>query len=624
MQLNVRNIFIACIITSALTSFAHEMSDTASIKLNEVVVTGSRIPIDKRLLPMTVNVIGRKQIEESHQYSLLPVLTSEVPGLFITQRGVMGYGVSGGAAGGMAMRGLSGNGRLMVLIDGHPQYAGIMGHPISDAATSVMTDKVEVVRGPASVIYGSNAMGGVVNIVTRSLPKDGFSTNISIGGGSYGTVQAEGVTRMRKGPVGALASVNYGRTDGHRRNMGFDMYSGFVKVTYDFSKHWNAYTDIDLLHFHSNHPGEASSPINDAAQSVTRGTYSFSLQNNYDIASGSVSVFYNWGNHWINDGYSGSASPRAYRFVSRDHTGGISLFESANLFDGNTVTLGFDYMNVGGRAWNRYVSGPQVNESEMLADKKEDLFAGYVDIRQTLGAVAFNVGVRADKHSHMGTEWIPQGGISWQMPNLLSLKASVSKGFRYPTLREMYMFPPQNPNLDPESIWNYEMALTQELPSVGINYGVNIYYINGSNLIQSVPRQGATPINLNTGRVENYGVECQVGWHINRQWDVSANYSFLHMKKVLISAPEHKLNINATYTYKRLSLHSSLQYVNSLYVATDKTEDFLLWNITAQYNILKHFALWTRLDNILAQKYEYIKGYPMPRMTAMLGVNMMF
>lgn len=610
---------ISAMLPTAVT--AVEVTDTTTRNLDEVVVTGTRSPIDKRLLPMTVSVVGRSQIEEAHQPSLLPILTADVPGLFATQRGMIGYGVSGGSAGSISMRGLSGNGRLMVLVDGHPQYAGIMGHPIADAATSVMTERVEVVRGPASVVYGSNAMGGVVNIVTRSLPSDGIKTNISLGGGSYGTVQADAVSRIRKGAFGTLASLNYGHTDGHRRDMTFDQYSGFAKLTYDFSPHWNAYTDIDLLHFHSANPGEVASPLADARQSVTRGTYSVALQNRYADASGSISFFYNWGNHWINDGHSPNASARAYRFLSRDHTGGVSLFESFPLFRGNSTTVGFDYMNVGGKAWNHYVSGVREGENDILADKREDMFAGYVDVRQTISSLTLNAGVRADRHSHMGTEWVPQGGVSWQMPHSMSLKASASKGFRYPTMREMYMFPPQNPDLKPEKMWSYELAFTHVLPSAGIDYALNLYYINGDNLIQSVPRQGASPLNMNTGRVENYGVEGQASWLINSNWRVAANYSFLHMKKVLLSAPDHKLNISATYSRSKLSIYTAIQYVNGLHTAPDKTEDFILWNLTAQYSVFRHVDIWTRLDNILAQKYEYIQGFPMPRMTTMFGVN---
>lgn len=86
----------------------------------------------------------------------------------MTARGVMGYGVSGGASGDINLHGLSGSfARVIVLIDGRPLYMGLMGHPISDICQSYLAEWVEVLHGPASVLYGSNAMGGVINIVTR-------------------------------------------------------------------------------------------------------------------------------------------------------------------------------------------------------------------------------------------------------------------------------------------------------------------------------------------------------------------------------------------------------------------------------------------------------------------------
>ena len=145
--------------------------------LDEVVVTGTRNETDAAQLSATVSVIDRKQIEQANTPSLLPILTEQVPGLFVSSRGIMGYGVSGGAAGEINLRGISGSsGRLMVLIDGHPQYMGLMGHPIADAYQALMAEKVEVLRGPASVLYGSNAMGGVINIITRKMQTEVHTT----------------------------------------------------------------------------------------------------------------------------------------------------------------------------------------------------------------------------------------------------------------------------------------------------------------------------------------------------------------------------------------------------------------------------------------------------------------
>ena len=197
--------------------------------IERVVVTGTRNRTDIRHLPMTVSVVGRQTVERANEPSLLPVLTEQVPGLFAAGRGVMGYGVSGGAAGQLSVRGIGGPAQegvpttgMLVLIDGHPQYMGLFGHPVSDACQSFLAERVEVLRGPASVLYGSNAMGGVVNIVTRKMEEDGVRTHVGAGYGSYNTLQTEVTNRVRRGRFTSIVSGSYNRTDGHRPDMGFD------------------------------------------------------------------------------------------------------------------------------------------------------------------------------------------------------------------------------------------------------------------------------------------------------------------------------------------------------------------------------------------------------------------
>lgn len=234
-------------------------------RLDEVVVTGSRSSVNVRHLPMTVTVIGHEKLVEQHQQNVLPTVMQQVPGMTVTSRGMMGYGVSGGAAGGINLRGISGGaGQLLVLIDGHPQYNGVYGHPISDSYQTLMADKVEVLRGPASVLYGSNAMGGVINIVTRKMLADGMKTTVDLGAGSYGTVQAEATNQFRSGKFSSTVTGQYGRSDNHRPRMGFEQYGGYMKMGYDFSANWIASVDADITHFNASHPGSTTNPLYDA------------------------------------------------------------------------------------------------------------------------------------------------------------------------------------------------------------------------------------------------------------------------------------------------------------------------------------------------------------------------
>lgn len=426
-----------------------------------------------------------------------------MPGLFTTSRGIMGYGVSTGAAGGMSLRGIGGSptAGLLVLIDGHPQYMGLMGHPIADAYQTMMTERVEVLRGPASVLYGSNAMGGVINIVTRQMKEEGSKTDVQAAYGSYNTLQTEVTNRLKRGRFSSIVTGSYNRSDGHRPDMDFEQYGGYAKLGYDFNDRWKLWGDVNVTHFNASNPGTVAAPYIDNDSRIIRGMASAALENHYRRTSGALSFFYNWGRHKINDGYHPGEEPQTAHFNSKDRMMGISWYQSATLFEGNRITAGFDYQHFGGESWYKVLA---TGEKQPQVDKQLDELAGYVDFRQNIGSwLSLDAGLRVDHHSHTGTEWIPQGGLAFHLPRQAELKAMVSKGFRNPTIRELFMFS-QNPDLLPESLVSYELAYTQRLCDNSLTYGLNLYYINGKNIIQVDPAQRK---NVNTGHIENWGTE---------------------------------------------------------------------------------------------------------------------
>ena len=242
-------------------------------------------------------------------------------------------------------------------------------------------------------------------------------------------------------------------------------------------------------------------------------------------------------------------------------------------------------------------------------------------------AAGGHAGLPADHHSRVGTEWVPQAGIAFHLPRAVEVKLSASKGFRYPILREMYMFPPQNPDLKPESMWNYELALSQQLADGRLTYGVNLFYIDGKNLILTLPNpSGSGMLNLNSGRIENAGAEIEAAWRIDERWTVDANYSYLHMEHPVVAAPEHKFHAGADFRCGRWHLTSGVQYIAGLYTQTDPvtTQEFVLWNMQASFRAARWLGIWARGENLLAQRYEINAGYPMPRTTVMAGFDVHF
>lgn len=350
MRNTVSYVLAAALCLASLHHANGQPADTAAIEkvhpIREVIVTGTRNETDIRHLPMTVSVVGREKIDADKRPSLLPTLTEQVPGLFITGRGVMGYGVATGSSGAMTMRGI-GNGTqgtpttgMLVLIDGHPQYMGLMGHPIADACRADMAERVEVVRGPASMLYGSNAMGGVINIVTRQMKDEGVRTSLQAGYGSYNSLQTNLTNRIRKGRLNSVVTGSYDRTDGHRPRMGFDQYGGSVKLGFELSRRWTLAANGNITHFNAENPGTVGAPIFDNLMRITRGNASLAIDNRYERTSGSLSLYHNQGRHRINDGYSAGETPLDYRFNSRDRLTGISWHQTVALFRGNHTTFG--------------------------------------------------------------------------------------------------------------------------------------------------------------------------------------------------------------------------------------------------------------------------------------------
>ncbi len=614
---------------SLLTTVALALSltlgaQTDSIALDEIVVTGSRVAADARLLPMTVTVIGRDVLASSHSSSVLPVVMEQVPALTVTSRAVMGYGVSTGAAGGINMRGISGGaGQLLVLIDGMPQYNGIFGHPISDSYMTMMTERVEVLRGPASVLYGSNAMGGVINIVTRGMATDGVKTDLNVGAGSYGTFNAEATLAARHGGFSATASAHYGRSDNHRPRMGFEQYGGYASVGYDLSAYWKTRLVADVTHFNASYPGSTSASLYDADQYITRGVVSAAVENHYEHIGGAFTVFSNFGRHKIDDGTTDTAQPTQRYFRSKDALTGVSLYQTVHASTTTDVTAGVDFVHIYGNAYyTSKATGEVIDTPNKQSGRSyRNEVAVYAKARQGVCKwLSVDAGLRMDHHSITGTEWIPQAGLVVAPRDNGEVKLSVSKGFRNPTMREMYLYPPSNEQLEPERIMNYELSWHHRPGK--LRYGVNLFYLNGDNMIQTVERK-----NVNTGKIENCGMECDARYRINNHWTLTTNHAFLHMEHPVIAAPQYKGFVGAQFDSRRWHVRSGLQVIAGLFTAVGENEtkeNFCLLNIAADYAVAKSVTLWLTGDNLLAQRYEYNSGYPMPRATFMAGVKLSF
>jgi len=602
---------------------------TDSIRtLDGVEITCRRGITTEGFIPQAVTVIDKEQLEGRFESQVLNSLTELVPGLFSTQRGVLGYGISTGAAGGINIRGIGGtnSAQVLMLIDGHPQYAALMGHPIADTYQVPNLKRVEVVRGPSSVLYGSNAMGGTINLVTDDARmQDGASGKARVMYGSYNTLQSSVSAKNRQGKMYQAGSVLYNRTDGHRDNMGFEQIQGDLNLGYDISSNWNVSANVNASRIISHNPGTEAKPLEDNEATIIRGVASVIAENRYERTNGAVSAFYNWGDHKINDGHDVGAADLLYRFNSLDNLSGINAWQSFSYLPGNTTTAGLDYMHAKGDTWFEWkdgtISSPWRKDLPKI-EKSSDEIAAYANTQQRLGQSFYlTAGLRYVNHSLVGDEWVPAAGLIYRYGTDHVFKLSASKGYRNPTFKDMYLFKIANEDLLPEELMNYEFNWSGIFMDGRLRTDASIFYIDGKNVI--VPVAGK---NTNSGEIENWGFDVDASFSVSNQISLSGNYSFLHMENPIIAAPEHKAYLAGTWHSGKYAVNTGLQYVAGLYSnvteGSEQQENFLLWNLRASYKENEHLTIFAKGENLLNQSYQINAGYPMPGATVMVGVEL--
>ncbi len=605
------------------------------INLQGVVVSANKIQVNRNSVPLSISVIDREEIEASSESALLPVLSQRVPGLFVTQKGITGFGVNDGSAGTVNIRGVGQGNKVLMLFDGQPQWAGIFGHALPDTYVASDVERVEVIRGPGSLMYGSNAMGGVVNIITRHHKQEGRRTQARIMYGSYNTQKYMVNNGYNIGNFSSFISLNHDRTDGHRPNSKFHITNGFANLGYKINEHYRVTGDLSLAKFKTQNPGEIDAPVLDYLVDVLRGTTSFALENHHEKTSGALRVFYNWGNHEVNDGYEPGGTPRSYLFRSDDHNTGVLLYQSFRLVEGNTFTAGIDYKNWGGHAWQDSIN----NNKNELIDKSVNEIAGYVIMQQDLfDMLSINAGVRYEHNSVFGGEWVPQAGLTFRPLEGNVIRASFSKGFRSPNIREMYMWGAANADLKPENMLNYEVAVGQSFLDGRLYGEVTAFFIDGKNMIESVRVNPASQFpqeNRNVGTFTNKGIELEGRYQILRNLSMDMNYSYLHTSKALLAAPAHKLNVGATYSPGRFTFNANVQSVYDLYVRLENPankisevkENYTVLNARAAYRFGsrdKGLNLFVKGENLTATRYTINYGFPMPKAVFMGGIDVTF
>ncbi len=598
------SLFLLIVCFSTAYSQLQKPDSVKTYYTEPVVVTGTQESLSRKYVPASISVVTSADLQSSGQISLLDALSEEVPGLFVPQRGVLGYGIEN-SAGTISIRGLGGNPttEVLVMIDGIPQFMGLYGHPLSDSYLSEDAARVEVIRGPGSMLYGTNAMGGVVNIITKKAEQNGAGLTGGANYGSFDTQEYNGGLGYNDGKFNILVSGDHDQTNGTRAYSSFNTNDGYLNAGYNVDENFDLYATGCINKFKTYDPGPESAPSIDNWFEILRSSGSISLDEKYAQMDGSLKLFYSYGHHSIFGG-----------FLSDDRNLGAEIYQNFRPFDGNIITVGADFQHYGGGAYDSTTDYGihYIDESGIYAMVEQFL----------MDQIMVDAGARFVSNNVFGSQVVPSAGISWSATNSTTLKASVSEGYRNPSIGELYIFfPLENSNLKPEKMWDYEISLLQSV-SGRIGFELTGFVEKGSNLIEG----GWATFSqfVNSGDFTHKGIE--FGGHCVPidGLKINANYSFVEPGQETYETPKHKLFVGVNFVYERATLNLTFQHIAVLYGADgsqEKLPDYTLLGVRVSYQVAEFAKVYVSGENLFNNSYQTIYDYPMPGRTLFAGLN---
>lgn len=583
-----------------------------------IVVTPDQTPNE--------SVTTAQEISRTSARTVFDALEELSPAVFVTRRGVMGYGIATNGTGAVNLRGVGGspNTDILVVLDGRPDFQGEMGHTLPDFYSLSDTGSIRLTEGPASVLYGSNAMGGAVEIAPRT-PAHGTEFELQSSMGSFGTVQNRLYAGSRVGRGLYTASAGINDTDGDRAYSAYHSQDGSLSAELPLNSIWTAALHGNYGHFLVQDPGPifATQPSeNPNSASVGRGGFTADAGNATPALNGYTRFYSTWGHNATAD-----RNDTTNNFDSQDRITGGRVFQTWTPQPGRgenalAVDFGGDFVNYGGSAENFNVALTSVTlygGEHQINDDAGFVRAHWSPTVKTL----LNAGFRYQQNSQFGGIAVPEFGAQWHASHIFSLSASASRGFRNPTLRELYLFPGPNPNLTPEHEWSYETTVQARL-SESLAASTTFYYADVANQINVVPV--FVPIfhlfEINNGSALNKGVETSLRWSGlgapgHHRLSVTAGYAFLRSTNMNALVPGNKANLGVDLDLKYAFLHATVQAVGKRNSGDSAPAPVQLGGYTEtglklSVPVRRNLSFFATADNLLNHRYQVLTGYPMP------------
>jgi outer membrane cobalamin receptor len=590
----------------------------AEVELGQVVVTATRTEIEISDVPQSLSVITKDEIMNSPDRTI-PEVIQRAAGVLITNNGPIGSLTSANIRGSEA-------GQVLIMIDGRRiNDAQNAQFDLSNLPlTKDEIERIEVLRGGASALYGADAMGGVINIITKAPTQEPYA-RVSSSFGRFGTQEYSLSHRWKPGPLGYSLFASRTRSDGYRPNSDYDSWVLGGELYYDLP--WKGELKVSARNTQKEIGVPGTITFSDPDDRQKDNLTQLDLNYRDKIGSAVTLNFRGWQNIYRQTYDPGTQGPNfGPSFLHKNYATGGDLQVNSAIGNAHLLTGGLEAIE---DRVNSTATG--VHQATRGALYLQD----EIEVARPLTAT---LGLRYDYHSTYQDQINPRAGLLLRLPGEFRIRASVARSYRAPTFNDLYWpadaFVAGNPNLQPEKAWSYELGGEKKFGDLAV-FKVAGFYRDVTDLIRWAPGTDFVwrPTNVQTAHI--WGGETELIFYPWKGLTIPLNYSYLDPRdestgEPITNKPKHIINAGVDYVTP-FGLKSSLKgryvqyYVNN--TSTLNRDYFVLdARLGYEFKIYQSFKGegFISLTNILNRDYQINEGFPMPPQSLNGGVSIAF
>lgn len=619
MKVPIRKLFF----TAGLGLIICSGVQAADVELDKIVVTASRTADEISDVPRDVDVVTGNDIERT-QFKDLGEALSDLTSVNISDNGGLGEKKS------IRMRGSTAS-QVLILQDGRPLNNPRDGEVDLSSIPLGNIERVEVVRGPSSSLYGSGAMGGTVNIITKNPPKDGQKTELYSSFGTFRTYDERFSNGAKISKFGYLINGEYESSSGFRANSELDTKDANAKLEYELNDNNRLCFNSGWYRSRAGSPGPLYSADIDDKQKSLKNFQDFNWSFQPDETAGlALKVYQNYDRLQF---FSNSID-------SQDEI--LNGIVPYTIYTHTTKARGYDlqlnkrfsqnYQAIGGF---NYVGN--FNDSTSSGKHKYNVRAGYLENKVDFDKLKFNLSGRVDDYSTFGTKVNPSFEALYELRSNIRIHGSVSRSFRSPTFNDLYWpdmgWTKGNPNLRPERGLTQEVGVQAEINKY-LDSELTCYQSEYRDLINWAPDASGLvwqPMNVNSAVID--GIEFGNKIKITPNWGFDGNYTYLMARdknthKYLIYQPQNKVDFSLKYNdLKGFTCRLKWQFTGKRFNDpgnTIKVKNFCVLGFDVSKKFNHAVTCFASIDNLLAREYQVLYGFPMPGFSLTVGLKKEF